>query len=220
MGEVRFHVGDEDIANITVPVREVRPVDLTGVVRVEEGGAPPPTRITLRSMRGQSISTRSSEDGSFVLKGVLPVYYYISSVPDPTPALRAGYTLSTRLGDTEVTLGGFDLHPGPPPSLQITLSLRAIEMKGKLVDPAGQPVANATLAFLPDGFKTSAGATTLDDGSFKSIVRRPGEYHVYLVENRLDLADPDFLEAHKNDFPPITIIDGDNPPLTLRTLAK
>ncbi len=62
------------------------------------------------------------------------------------------------------------------------------------------------------------GARVLPNGAFELAVR-PGEYHVYILGSQLigsPLTDPDYFKAHENDFPPVHVVLGENPPIVLR----
>jgi hypothetical protein len=88
-------------------------------------------------------------------------------------------------------------------------------ISGKIVDAAGQPVADQTIYFLsPAG----TGGTTSDaEGAFKAYLRTAGEYHVYAAPDQTSLTDPDYLKEHEADFPVVRVVAGENPPILLRS---
>lgn len=226
LGEQKLQVGDSDVEGIVIAVHEVQAVDLAGTVVMESGGSAPAVTIGLYAQAGGSartISVRPGEDGSFVFKGVLPGHYgNLQVIPNlsaasgaATPAVVYGYPVSARLGDTEVLQTGFDLAGPPAGPLRITLRSRMLEIPGKLLDASGAPVAGADLVLIGTGGVISA-ATTHADGTFAFSARQPGDVRVYLADDPDNYADLDYLKDHENDFPMIHVVEGTNPPLTLR----
>jgi hypothetical protein len=60
-------------------------------------------------------------------------------------------------------------------------------------------------------------------GDFQLYPRFAGDYHVYVaasLDQADSLSDPDYINAHRNDFPPLRLVEGQNPPLTLRLPAR
>lgn len=204
-------------------MHEVQAVDLEGTVDLEGGGNPPPMRIWLNSMGGGQHSASSNEDGSFVLKGLLPGHYNMQITPDirvangaVQPRTGISFPVSARLGEKEVLHAGFDLDGPPGAPLRITVTSRRIAISGKLLDAAGNPVSGNLVA-LPFAGSTSEGMATADtDGTFSFTMRQAGDYRIYLADDAGNWNDADYMEAHANDFPPLHVVDGTNPPLTLR----
>jgi len=51
----------------------------------------------------------------------------------------------------------------------------------------------------------------------------PGKYHIYAVLDlgqMQSLEDPDYRQAHSNDFPLLQVVDGKNPAIALKMPAK
>jgi hypothetical protein len=95
------------------------------------------------------------------------------------------------------------------------------KIPGKLVDAAGRPVAGAVIELVSrEGIR--GGARTEADGTFTASVRVTGEHQVFVMaaDDRYDFRDPDFVEAHKSDFPAVSVAEGANRPLLLRLPAK
>jgi hypothetical protein len=227
LGEQKLRVGGADERGIVLKPHEVQAVDLAGTVVMEGGGNPPPMFIGLRGVWGPRVSARSNEDGSFVLKDLLPGHYDMQIIPDmivngtiePRPCGNASYPVSARLGENEVLQTGFDLDGPPGGPLRITLSSRWIEISGKLLDASGGPVSGALLAVTSDGSAGEDRAATGADGAFRVMLRQPGDYHIHLIGDGSDWDDPDYLKKHESDFPLLRVVDGTNPPVALRLPA-
>jgi hypothetical protein len=164
---------------------------------------------------GPGVTAHAEEDGSFVLKGLLPGHYDLQVMPDfpltaqPLPV----FATSARLGEREVLRRGFDVDGQPVGSMKITLG-KPTTISGKIVDAAGQPVADKTLYFSsPAG---QGGAVSNAEGTFQSFLRTAGEYHVYVLPDLNLASDPDYLKEHENDFPVVRVVAGENPPMVLR----
>ena len=226
VAEQKLRVGDADQPGIVLKAHELQPVDLAGTVLMKAGGNPPRMNIGLRDPHGHSASARSNEDGAFVLQGLLPGHYELQVVPDmktvnggfdPSSFAGAGYPVSAQLGEKEVLEAGFDLDGPAAGALRITLG-SYIEIDGKLLDASGEPVPAGVLVAMPAGGSASRGgvAFTQADGSFRLMLRQPGDYHVYIAGEQGNLDDSDYLKKHEADFPPLRVRDGTNPAVALR----
>ncbi len=123
----------------------VEPAELSGTVILENGTSPGPLGITF-SRNGSDIpfgSTISNDDGTFVLKGLLPGHYSIMVMPDPRsprvapddqgrvypyrgarPAWRKHVTLvSAYLGDKDIAKKGFHFDGIVSGTLRLTVRL-------------------------------------------------------------------------------------------------
>jgi hypothetical protein len=220
--ETQLSVSNSDITGIVLAPHAIQPVDLSGTFLVAHGGTPEPMVINLRPMTGNSVTAHSNEDGTFVFKGLLPGHYTIQARLDlagMSPGeIRSRTTTgfatptSARIGGQEVLQRGFDLDGTQPPELLITLSPLII-VQGKLIDPSGQPVAGAVLAF--KGSAHEATAMSGSDGVFRVAFLAADDYHVVKSADPNSLRDPDYLAVHAKDFPVLHIIAGQNPPITL-----
>ncbi len=228
LAEQRVEVRSADISGIVLAPHPVEAVDLAGMVVFEGGAKPRPVVIGARTVYGSSFAARPSGDGSFVLKGLLPETYNVMWMPDrdqPADPDEAPVVLSSvRQGDKDLPViwNGVEVEGGSAGPLRITFA-PAIVLKGKLLDAAGSPAANAWVAFVPaQGSRSPANAPSGPDGTFTSSPTLPGEYRIYVVPDyahRDLMEDPDYLKAHENDFPPLRVAAGANPPLTLRVPA-
>lgn len=230
LAEQKLQVGDADERDIVLKPHELRAVDLAGTVLLQGGGNPSPMRIGLRARNGRGASTRSNEDGTFVLPGLLPGHYEIQVVPDMkivngaidlSSMAGASYPVSAQLGDKEVLESGFDLDGPVASPLRVTVG-SFIGIDGKLLDASGQPVSGAALLAIASGAAASTGgfAITEASGTFRLMLRKPGDFHTYLADDQSDWDDPDNLKKHEGDFPLVRVADGANPPVTLRLPAQ
>ncbi len=227
VAEQKLRVGDTDERDIILKPHILQSVDVAGALVMQGGGSPPPMHIRLQPNTGTGASAQPSEDGSFVLKGLLPGHYEIRVAPDIKMAngtidfasiARAGYAVSAQLGDLEVLDSGFDLDGPPTAPLRITVSTHVIEIEGKLLDTTGEPISGALLVAM-SGAEGRAVAATEAGGIFRLVLRNPGDYHIYLG-GQVDLNDPDSVKKHESDFPLLKVADGVNPPLLLRVPAQ
>jgi hypothetical protein len=225
VAEMPVHVGTEDMTGIVLTAHVAEPVDLAGSIVVEDGTPPPRMMVGARVLFGQRTVGHSDDNGSFVLKGLLPGHYTLEVNFDPTPEndtgprpwSRIGLPISARLGETEVLKKGFDLDGSATGPLRITLP-RLATIRGKLLDAAGQPSGEEMLNFVSQQPGGRHSVRVLANGMFELAVR-PGEYHVYILSDQPvgdPLTDPDYFKAHENDFPPVHVVLGENPPIVLR----
>ncbi|MGO9096063.1 MAG: carboxypeptidase regulatory-like domain-containing protein [Bryobacteraceae bacterium] len=232
MGRQQLQVGGSDVHGILLTLHEIQPVDLTGTIVLEGGGNLHPMLINARGAGPDSVTARSEEDGSFVLKGLLPGHYFIqvrrdrkfvNGALDPESVQWAGNPVSARLGEKEVLREGFDVDGPPPSPLRITLSSHSINAHGTILDAAGRPVAGAMVMLLSSRQPiTQTWSETDSNGAFWVSSQVAGEFHVFVIADQSQadlLEDCDFIEAHKQDYPPLRLIDGPNPPVTLQVPA-
>jgi hypothetical protein len=232
MAEQQLQVGSGDVRDVVLAVREVKPVDVSGTVVLEGGGAPRTMLINLFSMTGVSVTVRSDEQGAFNLNGLLPGHYGLVVMADYAQAATPGrsrganpYPVSAILGEKEVLQAGFDLDGTSPGSLRITLTTRFYGVTGKLLDQAGNPVSGAIVALDSGQPKGQSWIATDGNGAFRLALLSVGDFHIYVVTDQgasqTDLLrDPDFLKAHERDFAPVHIVEGRNAPLVLRLPAR
>jgi hypothetical protein len=132
------------------------------------------------------------------------------------------YPVSARLGSKDVLESGFDLDGSPPDALTITLA-RSYELIGKVFDAANKPVSGALVAMLAGQVASGTLAITDADGAFH-VSLLAGQHHIYVIHQQPCsggcLHDPDYLKAHEKDFPPVLVVEGENPPLTLRLPSR
>lgn len=166
------HAGDEELE---IDLDLGRGLILDGELRVE-GGVPPEARVFLSRLgdgaappeQGPSVSVPLLGDGSFRVEGLVPGRYAL-------------------------VLGGGSLGDGPPFALRLDLSsdrtlvedFAAGGLEGRVVDPAGPPIAGAEVRLVPvsglpagqPGARTFSG----EDGGFAFPLVPPGRWRVEAV---------------------------------------
>lgn len=219
----QLEVESSDMTGLLLAPHAVQPVDISGAV-VQEGGGPlQPMTVVISGTSGAGTSTRSAEDGSFVLKGLLPGSYSVRVQPDyqvirtRNPASIA-FPASARFGEKEVLETGFELDGTSTGPLQITLK-QPIMMTGNVVDGAGNPVPNAFLWVISDrGFQ---GWRIVDaKGTFQFEFRTAGDYRIYAASDQALIPDFEYIKAHEKDTQAVRIVEGQNPPIVVRLPAR
>ena len=218
----KVEVGDRDLRDLIITPHVVQPVDVEGQVVVREGGSPEPWMVSLHKPFGSGVGAHTNEDGSFVVKGLLPEHYLVQLIADKN-ALQGktaaqGYIASAMLGDLDVREKGFDLDGPPQKPLRITVGTQYANIGGSVVDSQGAPVAHTTVFFRSSPPVRLGSATTDDKGWFHATLTEAGDFHVYTSADQSMMAaqgEDEYLKAHQGDFPLIHVAFGDNPPLTL-----
>jgi hypothetical protein len=229
LAEQRAEVSSADIDGIVLRPSAISTVDLPGTVVFEGGAKPQRVYVTVAPVsRNGPQTVQMNDDGSFVVKGMLPWRYRIAvgfepgaetAAAEPPPLLT-----SVRLGDKEIFEDDFDFDGASEGPLRIAFT-GGIDVSGKLLDAAGQPATGNAVVFVRDGATStrSTGVRAGADGAFHCWLA-PGDYHAYPQlpgQNTWDLGeDSDFLDAHAKDFPPVHVVAGANPPLALRLPAQ
>ena len=223
--EQPLQVAGSDVRGIVLSPRIVEAVDLPGTVTFEGGARPRPITVGLHGPNGMPQSARSNDDGSFVLKGLVPGHYALQWAGEWSQQTASASPLvlsSARLGDKEFSQWeGFDFDGSAAGPLRIALSA-GVTVKGKILDGGGLPAPNVPVSFISATGSRSFAAMSYSDGTFASSPMLTGDYRVYVLPDyaHMDLAqDPDYLKAHENDLPLLHVAAGVNPPLTLRAPA-
>jgi len=219
--QVPVEVADHDVRGLALTPHAVQAIDLEGQVKLREGGSPGGWYVYLRPQMGYGVSSHTEEDGSFVVKGLLPEHYAVQATPERRPTAAApsmGHVVSIMLGDLDVQEKGFDLDGTPPQkSLNVLVSNRYAMLTGTIVDPQGAPVANARIYFQSSLPGHRGYAVTDDKGNFRAILNEAGDYRVFAVNEDIVTAGDldDYESAHLGDFPLVHVVLGDNPPVRL-----
>jgi hypothetical protein len=126
---------------------------------------------------------------------------------------------SIRLGSNDVTEHGFDVKEKPAQSLEISLTSATGSLQALVLDANGHPAPGVTILLQ----RTTRGRTTAgfteDSGTAALSHIVPGEYKLFVLPNQdgvPTLNDPDWLAAHDKDYPPVRIVAGENPAITLK----
>ena len=133
---------------------------------------------------GTRANEKVGEDGKFVLKDIFPdaVRPSVSGLPD------GFYVKSMQLGQAEVYESGLDFSRGASGALRITVSGKAGNVQGGVVDDSGNPVTGAIVVLIPKSDKRRAAGifykntVTNQQGQFTIKNVDPGDYKAYAWE--------------------------------------
>ena len=212
-----LRVGDSDIDGIVLDLKPVAPQDIVGTITFESSTGPERVMISLQPVGRSTIQTASKEDGTFVLRGLVPGKYQLSA-----HGTQTGLSMkAARLGDNEVINGEFELDGRAAGPLNLTMATMGIfRVQGVVLDLGRRPAAGALVWLVPT-FSAPRGArmiaTTDQEGNF-SIAGPTGEYRLFVAGNPVpfdSFEDPEFQKANERDSRLLTLTDGVNPPLTL-----
>lgn len=198
-------------------------VTLTGQVR-SAGGEPVKFEgeIGLEAMLSKPDEGWSSDrraDGSIVFENIPPGDYRIGYAEWP----QGYYLKSVLLGQDDVLSGGLRVS-GAGQRLDFVLETTRAEIRGRVVDSAGQPVA-AGIALLPDGVDRRHHRVTSgsgNDGAFVIHSIAPGSYHLVAIE-RMDLAaldDPEYLRSVRDKLVAVKITAESKETIDLKVISQ
>lgn len=228
--EQKLKVESSDIRNLSVVVHTVAPFEIAGKVTFESGTPPERVQVRLTASNAQRTQVETNPDGSFLFKDILPGHYSVDAVPaalstgipdTQIAALQRTLAMpsSIRLGSNDVTEHGFDVKEKPAQSLEISLTSATGSLQALVLDANGHPAPGVTILLQ----RTTRGRTTAgfteDSGTAALSHIVPGEYKLFVLPNRdgvPTLNDPDWLAAHDKDYPPVRIVAGENPAITLK----
>jgi hypothetical protein len=224
IGDLALDVADTDIRDVSLEIRPIAAQDIAGTIVFQGRTKPAPMAVTLSRSLGDSKSAVSNDDGSFVLKGILPGQYHLGvrNASSAGVAQTDGRTITEQLGDRDIEAQMFDIGNDAAGALKITVGAPVAKVIGRLLDAAGQPVNSAIILFLSENHIRSHGFSGAD-GTFTANLLAPGRQHIFIVtadEELDDVRNPDFLKAHGDDFPVVQIAAGANVPLVLRMKAQ
>jgi protocatechuate 3,4-dioxygenase beta subunit len=168
---------------------------------------PEPSRTRFGATPGGEVR----EDGSFTLSHVGSEIYRVRA-----HGLAAGYYLkSVRIGDDELKETGIDTTRGATGPLLLTISDKAGQIEGVVLNAKQKPTAGAAVVLVPetkkreryDDFKE---VTTDQYGRFTLKTIEPGEYKLFAWEDMEpgEYMDPDFLKPVEARGYPVTIHEG------------
>ena len=156
-------------------------------------------------------------DGSFRIAGVPPGIWDISVTPVP----RGGYIQSMRLGTRDVLTQDMVIGSSTAEPLNIVIGMRGAAVQGD-VEAAG-PAVRAVVLLAPEkkwrGVLSFYRIVATDErGHFTIAGVRPGNYDLFAFEELAPdaIQDPDFLKPFESAALPITLGEGDNPPLKFK----
>ncbi|OLD57232.1 MAG: hypothetical protein AUI54_03480 [Acidobacteria bacterium 13_1_40CM_2_56_5] len=139
-------------------------------------------------------------DGTFSLDNVPAGEYRLRvNYPQPTIYVRAAF-----LNSVDVLHQPLVVSNTPPGTLEITLSSKAGQVDGNVLNEQSQPIAGIQAVLIPDRFRDRFGgyktAVTDPKGHFVFRSIAPGEYKIFAWEAIEDFAyfDPDFLRSYED----------------------
>jgi hypothetical protein len=225
LAEQRIEVGAQEVRDLALTVRMVKPRDLNGAVMMEAGeNLARSVTVVLRRIEPFGYTQRASypeqvravigRDRSFVFNGLMPGHY----VPE---IQGAAYLTSFTVGGEAVRdlREGFDWDDRTQGPLTLQVSSRMAKLTGTVVDAAGKPVGGAYVQLQSES--SGSGTTTRADGTFTFERQVPGTYLLYAAPDRSQTApDPAYASRYEKEFPPVQLVPGDNGPVTLRLPAR
>jgi len=147
-------------------------VDIQGTIEIEGGKPPQLNQFNVQMIAefgGGGIPVQVNDDGTFLLKSVLPG---VSRLQVNAPS---GFMKRAWLGNTEVIGGRIDLSAGPPGALRVVVSMNTATVRGTA--PPGALVGMAFAETEEDGFRSFQ--TQADqNGQFTISGLAPGKYRI------------------------------------------
>ncbi len=210
---VRLQPGIDIAGRVTFDGSAEKPADLSTVF-VRLRSAPTP---------GVTVSVPSTPlnaDGTFVLKGVAPGRYLVSSTI-PGSALTPVWTMkSARIGDVDAADLPFEVVPNrDSPEISVTYTDKTGELSGRLLDGADKPTSQLSIILFPtDKAMWSQSSRRIrppvrpaNDGVFKFGNLLAGEYFLAALSDfdQTDVYKPEFLEQVAAVAMKITIAEGE-----------
>ena len=181
---------------------------------------------------GLAASTRAivNADGSFVFRSIPPGAYMLRAVVPASLTEPAGARWSLKsaaAGDREFADRPLLVSSGAPDITRavITLTDRAAEVSGRLIDASSQPVTRYSIVLFTQtrslwmrGSRRIMSARPATDGTFTLEGLPAGDYAIAAVEDLddADLGDPDFLARLLAGSVKVTLADGERKKQDLR----
>ena len=221
LAQVSVEVADHELSNLLLTAHTVQPVDIAGQVKAREGGPAGPWNVYLRPRTGTGASARSEEDGSFVVKGLLPEHYAVQVTPARLARDNARYPgriVSITLGDVDVQEKGFDVDGIPQQkSLTVLVTDHYALLNATVVDTQGAPLAHTGIYLKGSQPDQAGSAVTNENGNVRVTLPEAGDYHVFVIDPNVPsvVGDDDYISAHMADFPMVRVALGANPPVKL-----
>jgi hypothetical protein len=229
LAERTVKVGWENIAGIALNVVATPVHDIAGTV-VFPGGRPDQVRLSMQhlSPAGGGAMISVAADGSFVMPAQWPGRVVLQA-----PPTIDGQVVSAELGGQPITdrcpasggtiwCGEFDFDGAALPLRVNVAKLGSVPIT--VTDAAGKQVDSASVILLPSGETYDPWSPFPRATASYAARMLPGTYRPYVIPDSQDanflMADPAFLQAQEKAHPPIQVVAGDNPPLTLALPAK
>jgi len=208
-------VGEGDLDGVIVTLRP--PLELTGVVTVEDGEATGLNRVRISLVPQSDVpqarnQARVEDDGTFTVSQLAPDRYTLTFAGLPTGM----YPVSARYGDTNVLNGLMDISMGVAAPLRIVLSPNGASVNGTVTDSDDEPAAGVVVTLVPKGDGTHPDhlyqtVRTNMDGTFQIQGIAPGDYRIYAWEDLESGAerDPSFVGQFTDFGAEISVDEGE-----------
>jgi hypothetical protein len=207
-------------------------IDIAGRVTFEGGDTEKPADLSTIQVRLRSAPTPGptvsvgagtapvNADGTFILKGVTPGRYLVSSTV-PSASVTSKWTMkSARVGEVDAGDFPFEVGAGRDPSeISITYTDKMGELSGRLLDGADKPTSQLSIILFPadkamwsqTSRRIKQPVRPANDGAFKFTGLLAGEYFLAALSDfeQADVAKPEFLEQVAAVAMKITIGDGE-----------
>ena len=211
-------ITDSDITGLKLALTQGAP--MMGTIKVEGADPQPHTNISLRptimlfGLEGsnRAASAQPKEDGTFELRGVVPVKYLVNvyNLPDGV------YVKSVRSGGQDVTRTPLDLTSGVSGTLDILLSPHAAEVMGTVRNSDGVALPGIQVTLWPKEVQPNnmlggvSMSATDQNGDFRVAGLAPGDYFVAAWEElEQGLGDDvDFLRRFTSQAVAVTLEEG------------
>jgi hypothetical protein len=243
-GYTTIDAGGGNVENLQIV--GVKGVDIPVRITFDDGTAPPSLRVTLIREPGTGsptgsfvitagwpgippntvqVALQAMPAGGYVMRGISLGDYRVS-----IDGLAPGaYVKSIRRGQTDVLRDGLSIAraatPGDDPPLEIAIGANAGVLMGRVLDDAGEPAPNVTVALVPSTAKRSRidlykNVSTDMTGNFRFQGIAPDEYKLFSWEEVVTGAwhDPDFIRGHEHRGVTVTVGQGANAPRELKVI--
>jgi hypothetical protein len=215
-------VGTSDIGGLEL--RPSPPLEVPGTVRIE--GASTQKLSLLRAVAytpGRSVLESVKDDGTFLLRGLMPNVYRVGI--NPVPLL---YTKSIHWGTADITEGQLDLTAGVPPRTEVSIVMAADvgQVDGTVMNDK-EPAEGAVVTLIRnDGRKIASyfrSATVDAAGRFSIKGIAPGGYRLIAwdkVNVNAVQYDPDFLRPYETAGERVTVEPNDKKSIELKVTTN
>ena len=214
--------GPSGVRGLVVAAHVAGPQTVTGIVHFQSAAPHVPLKVAIGRWDGPFQSGDVGPDGAFRIDAVPPSPCYIHLIPHVEGASSQELPISVRIGDKPVRQWQLQFDGGPVEPLHINVLTPLLDggvaPNLRFIDAGGQNVANITMLFAGTrtGYRVVSKTNSAGVCARASLV--PDTYRVYATEEDVQydiFDDPDFLHEHANDFPPVHIASGANPPIVL-----
>ncbi len=216
------HVDQSDLSRLELRCHIAQPVDIPGKLIFAAGARPRAMSVILWGPG--SPSARVGEDGTFVLKGIMPGSYTAGTLElTQTGRDRPFQPQSVRYAGREVPRRRIDLFAPPGgASLEITVAdASAVLPVRALADPPD--AAAVSWIYLVNSEGNYLYSVAMRGDQVRGLNLLPGEYRVFAARDSTygqSADDPDFLAAHEKDMPLVRVQAGKNPLVELRVISR